>query len=260
MLTPFSALLAAAARSPGVLSVHVPEDWLQGRSLFGGLQAALAVEAMRTLVPGVPLRVLQTTFIGPVGGGLVTVSARVLRAGKNVTHVEARLGDDAVFIGIFGTSRPTVVDVPLAPPPGPTPQSPLRTLPFIPGVTPNFTQHYAATWRRGATPFTATPSPDPVLELAVRDEGPFTESHLIALADFIPPIALSYLRAPAPGSTVTWMLELLRHDFAAQPMSGWVIDGRLVAAKDGYTSQTVTVVAPDGVPAALSRQSMLVFS
>lgn len=259
MLTTFSTLLAAAGRSPGVLSVHVPDDWLQGRSLFGGLQAALAVETMRTLVPDVPLRVLQTTFVGPVGGGLVTVSARVLRAGKNVMHVEARLGDDAVFIGIFGQNRPSVVGITLEEPPRPSPTASPRTLPFIPGVTPNFTQHYAATWRRGATPFTATPSPDPYLELTVQDDGPFTEAHLIALADFIPPIALSYLRVPAPGSSVTWMLELLRYDFAAQPMSGWVIDGRLLAAKDGYTSQTVTVIAPDGTPAALSRQSMLVF-
>lgn len=259
MLTPFSALLASATRSSGVLSVDVPEDWLQGRSLFGGLQAALAVETMRTLVPELPLRSLQTTFVGPVGGGIVAFSARVLRAGKNVTHVEARLGDDAIFIGIFGQSRPSVVGVTLESPASPAPLTPPHTLTFIPGVTPNFTQHYTGTWRRGATPFTATPSPDPYLELTVRDEGPFTEAHLIALADFIPPIALSYLSAPAPGSTVTWMLELLRHDFAFLPMSGWAVDGRLVAARDGYTSQSVTLIAPDGVPVALSRQSMLVF-
>ena len=36
-----------------------------------------------------------------------------------------------------------------------------------------------------------------------------SEALIVALADFIPPLALSMLRTPAPGSSLTWMLELL---------------------------------------------------
>jgi hypothetical protein len=37
------------------------------------------------------------------------------------------------------------------------------------------------------------------------------------------------------------------------------VDAELVAARDGYTSQSVMLWAPDGTPVAISRQSMLVF-
>jgi len=91
-LTPYSQLLAAIARGDGEASVDVPEDWLQGRTLFGGLQAAIALAAMRTLAPAWPLRSLQVTFLAPVPGGPVRAKARVLRSGKNaLDSVASRL-------------------------------------------------------------------------------------------------------------------------------------------------------------------------
>ena len=69
MPTPFSALLDSARPHDGGLALDVPPDWAQGRSIFGGLQAAFAVRAMRSIVdPAVPLRSLQVTFIGPASG------------------------------------------------------------------------------------------------------------------------------------------------------------------------------------------------
>jgi hypothetical protein len=93
----------------------------------------------------------------------------------------------------------------------------------------------------------------------MKDDGPTTEGHVISIADFIPPVALSHLDSPAPGSTLTWMLEFLRDDVGKLPLTGWRVDAELVAARDGYTSQSVMVFGPDGTPVALSRQSMLVF-
>ena len=93
----------------------------------------------------------------------------------------------------------------------------------------------------------------------MHDDGPVTEGHVVAIADFIPPVALSYLDTPAPGSTLTWMLQFLRDDWGGLSLDGWRVDAELVAARDGYTSQTVMVWGPDGAPVALSHQSMLVF-
>ena len=67
------------------------------------------------------------------------------------------------------------------------------------------------------------------------------------------------LPRPTPGSSMTWMLELCREDFAALPLDGWRIDAELVAARDGYTSQSTLIHAPHGALAAISRQSMVVF-
>src|SRR3546814_14578680 len=88
----FSQLLSAMRGADGEWQVDVPADWQQGRTLLGGLQAALAVRAMRGLVPdSTPLRTLQATFITPVPAGPLRIVARVLRSGKSATHLEADL-------------------------------------------------------------------------------------------------------------------------------------------------------------------------
>src|SRR6267378_1511399 len=107
--TPYSVLMSRARTGAGKSQLDVPDDWLQGRTLFGGLQAAVA-------------------------------SAHSIE------------------------------------------------LPWIPGVTPNFTQHFKARWIVGGPPFTGTSQPDNVIELGMRDSGHATEYHVLAMADFIPPI------------------------------------------------------------------------
>src|SRR6478609_3119397 len=92
-MTPLSVLLSRARTSQGTSTLDVPDDWLQGRTLFGGMQAVVGLAAMRSLAPDAPLRSLQVTFLAPVPGGLVTARAQVLRSGKSATHVEARIVD-----------------------------------------------------------------------------------------------------------------------------------------------------------------------
>lgn len=78
--------IVAALRTEGDTQVldDAPQSWTQGRTLFGGLQAALLVRAMRTHVePGLPLRTLQTTFVGPVFAGRLAIRCQVLRIGKS---------------------------------------------------------------------------------------------------------------------------------------------------------------------------------
>src|SRR5687768_11684308 len=91
--TPFSILLSRVQAREGAAMLDVPEDWLQGRTLFGGLQAVVGLAAMRTLAPEAPLRSLQVTFLAPVPGGPVHARARTLRSGKSTTHVEGRIVD-----------------------------------------------------------------------------------------------------------------------------------------------------------------------
>ena len=92
-----SEILATLVRDHAGWTGTVPDDWSQGRSIFGGLQAALVLRAMRALVPGhLPLRVMQTTFVAPVLTGTVHVRARVLRAGKNAIDVLFIAGDEAL--------------------------------------------------------------------------------------------------------------------------------------------------------------------
>lgn len=258
----YSELLASIRTAPGSAEVEVGNDWLQGRSVFGGLQAAIGLAAMRTWVDAaVPLRTLQMAFVAPVPAGRVRAEARVLRSGKSATQVEARLVDAdqtlASLIAVFGIARTSVVaHAPRRP--ELAPGASIR-FPYVEGRVPAFTRHFEAQWVRGSLPFTGSTSRESSVELGLRDAGPVGEAHILAFADFIPPVALSLLSQPAPGSSLTWMLELFGHDWASLPLSGWRVDSEMVAAEDGYTSQSNRLWTPDGGLAALSRQSMVVF-
>jgi len=259
--TPFSVLLSRIHASEGASTLDVPEDWLQGRTLFGGLQAVVGLAAMRSLAPDAPLRSLQVTFLAPVPGGIVTARARVLRSGKSATHVEARIvdGDNtlALIVGVFGLPRTSAVT--LRPQqPRVTPENPFE-MRWIPGVTPNFTQHFKARWIAGGPPWSGIERSDNVIELAMRDQGNATESHVLAMADFIPPVALSYLKTPVAAASLTWMLELLGEDVSSLPLDGWRIDATMTAAHSGYINQSLILWGPRGVPVALGRQTMVVF-
>ncbi|MGH8454451.1 MAG: acyl-CoA thioesterase [Nevskiales bacterium] len=261
MLMPFSELMRSAQDAPGRCTVDVPDDWLQGRSVFGGLQVALALRAMRTLVPDAPLRTLQVLFAAPVPAGCMRAQAHVLRKGKSATHVEARVLDGenclVLVVGVFGAARESVVSL--------QPQQPViddrHAVPFrfVPGVTPAFTQHFASRWLRGHLPFTGMATREIVVEIAMRDTGNASEGHVLAIADLIPPVALSHLKKPAPGSSMTWMLEFITDRFTELSLDGWRVDAELVFAGAGYTSQTAMIWGPGGLPVALSRQSMVVF-
>jgi len=257
-----SALLASTTPE---LALAIPDDWAQGRSAFGGLQAAFAVRAMRTLEPTAPLRSLQVTFVAPIAGRM-HATATLLRRGSSATQVEARIRADdgtiaCIAIGVFGTARPSKIAlVPATPPPLSNPGAP--ELPFIPNVTPAFIQHFRARWLRGNFPYMGGSAREHTLELAVRDpdEHDATEAHVIAFADFVPPIALTWLAEFAFGSTVTWMLELLADRFEHHALAGWRLDAELVAARDGYTNQSILLYAPDGTPIARGHQAMVVFA
>lgn len=258
----FSEVMRSLKPDGDCWTAAVPEDWMQGRSVFGGLQAAFALRAMRALVPAdLPLRTLQTTFMAPVPAGAVRVRAKVLRQGKSAIHVEARLEDGAqtlcLLMGVFGAGRVSTVAIT----PRQEPVENRKPLEFrhIPGVTPNFTQHFPSRWLRGGLPFSGHVLPQAVIEIDMQDAGPVSEYHVLAIADYIPPVALSLLKNPAPGSSLTWMIEFLRGRFDDLPLPGWRVDAQLIAASDGYTNQSVMVWGPGGIPVALSRQSMVVF-
>jgi acyl-CoA thioesterase len=263
-MTSLSELLASAKPDADGSSLMVPEDWMQGRSAFGGLQVAFALQAMRALVPHAPLRTLQTTFVAPVAGSM-RVRARILRQGKNAAQVEARIGDataeQAVIVAAFGTARSSAVARTVIQPDIHTDAARVFELPFAGAGSglPHFTSHFNVRWLRGQPPFSGDTSWRQVLEISMDEPGFATEAHLIAIADFIPPIAFSHLKSPVPGSTLTWMLEPLMDRLEHVTLQGFRIHAELRAARDGYSNQSVTIFGSDGTALALSQQTMLVF-
>lgn len=257
----FTELLNSIQSEPGVSTLPDPGDWLQGRALFGGLQTILCLHAMRSLLPDVALRSLQTTFIQPARSQQVRAIASIIRAGKNVTHAEARLLDDeenvvALVVGVFGVTRESEVNI--KPRQSEVVSEHPRHFRQVPGV-PGFTKHFDATWLVGKLPFGGDDNTQNVVQLGMPGEEACNEYHVVALADFIPPVALSHLRKPVPGSSMTWMLEFLGDDFQGLPLDNWRVDAELVAAGEGYTHQSVMLWGPNAEAIALSRQNMVIF-
>jgi acyl-CoA thioesterase len=240
-------------------------DWQQGRTLFGGLQAALAVRAMRQLpeTVGLPLRVLQTTFIAPVPAGDIHIEARVLRTGKSTAHVEARLRVDGAIgcalIAVFGAARESRI-VLAPPPPALDPARPHGTeMPYIEGMTPAFTQHLRFQWADGGFPFSGADEARTRIFVSLREATAIGESEVIAFADAIPTPALSMLKKPTAASSLTWTLELLTDTFDTASEKPWLMDAEVSAGRDGYLSQSAVLWDPAAQAVAMSRQSVVIF-
>ncbi len=257
--------VAAVAGEPGLFTAEVDESWAQGRTLFGGVQALLAVRAMRTAMPELPpLWSLHTTFVAPVAPGQASLRVELLRQGRSAVQMAARLltGDQvaAMFVAAFGASRESALSVAAPVKPLAEQASPSPELPFIAGMSPEFTRHYAYRWVEGGLPFSGHDQPFNRILLRQRDEGLMGEEQIVAMADAIPPVALSMVKGHAPASTLSWELEFVHHGQPVSSEGWWRMDASLAAARDGYANQDAHLHGPDGELVALSRQVVAVFA
>lgn len=271
-LTPLSELLAARRRDGALVRFTVPDDWLQGRTSFGGLVSVFAVQAMRDAAgsawpDGVSLRALQTNFIAPVEAGDVDVVVQVLREGRNVRQVQAtvrqRAETAALMVGLFGAERETQLP-PLRPrrPPVAREADQIAAFPFVPGRRPNFTAHFDMRWGEGRPPYTGSPDWHASLHIRLNDADAATlapEIATVLLADVSPSPALSHFTQPSPASSVSWALEL-RTPGPGEPLDGWWrADNDVIAADGGYVNQQSMLWAPSGELAALAYQVVAVY-
>jgi acyl-CoA thioesterase len=247
------------------VSFSITEDWLQGRTTFGGLVATLAVQAMHDVVGRVaPLRALQTNFIGPVGAGTVQVAVTTLRAGKNMRQVQATLSQGgelaAMLVAVFGAARESALPAMWPQRPGvATSAEAAQVLPFIAGVTPNFTQHLQMAWAEGPMPFSGGEGWNTRIHLRLKDEALDPELLTVLLSDAPPTPALGQLKERKPASSVSWSLEL-RSPVRPAPADGWWrIDMDTKACAEGYANQAATLWTPDGQLASLGYQVVAVY-
>lgn len=262
----FSELLQAVRGNPETLVI--PSLWGQGRASFGGLVAALAFEAMRAKVPdGRPVRSLAITFVGPVAADVpVSFQAEVLREGKAVSQLCLRAVQDGQVVtlvqGSFGAARASAIAVAPLPAPQIEPAEQCQELPYLRGVTPEFTRFLAMRWGIGGMPFTNNKSRQMGGWVRLRGEPEsqaLSEAHLLALVDAWPPALLSHLQSPAPGSSLTWTIEFV------QPLQNLSSDdwclyrAEIEHARDGYGHIAAALWSPAGELIAISRQTVTVF-
>lgn len=165
--TPFSATVAERQRSGHTVSFHLGDDWQQGRTAYGGVVAAVAAQAMRDVAGAdwpaeVSLRSLQCAFVSVVEPGPVQVQVEVLRQGRNVCQVLARLSErgrlGTVAIGVYSADRPSSLTQRRLQRPMPRAEADrLPAMPYVQGPMPPFLQHVEMRPCDGARPFSGTP-------------------------------------------------------------------------------------------------------
>ncbi|PCJ24749.1 MAG: hypothetical protein COA96_08750 [SAR86 cluster bacterium] len=243
---------------------HIDEIWSQGRSVFGGISAALAVTGMRKLLDSPqPLRSLMVSFIAPVLPGQVKVDAKILRQGRNVTQCSADVISDNNLclqtMAVFGNSReafkaPTQIEVaPLSRDKGIAFETYAKRL-------PRFLQRFDGCWVGGGIPFSGNFNPR--LNMWVRHKSPlhgFPMEKLVTIADIPPPVILTHFKEPpVPASSLSWSLE-----FVVPPetiTNDWFyLEFKVEAAADGYTQQSGNIYDESGRLLALTRQCMVYF-
>lgn len=268
---PLGTVLASRQRlNDTTLRFTVGDDWGQGRTVFGGLLSALAVQAMRDVCGSDwPLRALQTSFVGPVAFGAVDVQVHLLRQGKHVRQVQAHVtqpGADGtpvvagVLLAVFGNARDSSVPpmLPSQPPVAKTPDESLKA-PFIPGLTPNFTQHVEFSLAEGAFPYMGAEGWETRTHVRLKlAEGIDAELLTVVHADAGPTPALARMRAPAPASSVSWALEL-RPVPGADVAGHWRMDKDALANGEGYVNERTLLWTPDGQLAAFGYQVVAVY-
>ena len=262
-MTSYTDLVAAITATDTGFSAHVSDDWKQGRTTYGGLSAALCVEAAQLAFPEAPpLRSAQFAFVGPAAGEL-SIGVKALRQGKSTLFASVDLvGEQGVATHgtlTFGAPRESHIaaynDVPF-----PAVAPPDQCEPFHKGDTsqaPSFIRQFDFRVAGGGRPGTGEP-PEYLLWIRHRDLGATSLSALIALGDAPPPPAMTLFQKFGPISTMTWALDVV--GLPDEGDDGW----RLLRSKsetigDGYSTQEMHLWDSRGRPLILARQNVAIF-
>ncbi len=261
-MTPFSTLLDQFEHVGEAHHCDVPADWRQGRTLYGGISAALCLEAVMRDYPDVqPLRSAQIAFVGPATEA-ATLRTTLLRRGRSATFVACDLiCDDAVAtraLFCFGSNR-EAAPVIKAPSPPSLPPPDVCDAFFDSSRRPVFAQHFDMRLASGPRPLTAAREADLFFWAKHVDPGaPANAVALLALADAAPPAAMSLLSSVKAISSMTWTIDILDPDQLAR--SGWWLCRSMSETNgDGYSAQSMAIWTESGAPVALGRQTVAIF-
>ncbi|MBU4436109.1 MAG: thioesterase family protein [Alphaproteobacteria bacterium] len=259
-MTAYTDLIAGLTATEAGHTAHVTDDWKQGRTTYGGLSAALCLEAAtRTIPDAPPLRSGQFAFIGPAAGELA-IQTQVLRQGKSTLFVGVDLiGEQGLAtraILTFGAARQSLVSHSDLPCPVVAPPADCAFF-FPPGSGPGFSGQFEVKMAGGARPLSGQP-PEYLLWIRHRDPAARSLAALIALADTPPPPAMTLFPKFGPISTMTWSLDIV--GLPDPEDDGWrLLRSTAETIGDGYSTQGMMLWDASGQPLIAARQNVAVF-
>lgn len=245
-------------------------SWNQGRGVFGGLITATAIRAVRGLADQDntdagkrTLRMMNVRFMAPMLADTpATLVVQRDHQSKRIGHYSARLEQAGISVAsvqaTFAAGRSSALE--LAAQVRPVSEGEvdgLADMPFIPGVTPEFTQHMRIRWT-SAPPFVGSDVPVTTGWCRHGTEATSGIEGIVALLDAWPAPVLSMMKHPAPASSVTWSAQFLNLP-EAMPEGWFYYRSEALDCADGYARMRAQLWYPDGQLCASTEQLVAVF-
>lgn len=248
--------------------VDIPKGWLQGRTIFGGLSTAMMLHKAILAVNDPNKRLLSSSisFVAPVQEKPVKVTVEILRQGKSVTTVEARVWQDdavmSILLASFGLERESVLNIQQqrVAPPYPKPEE-LLIIPHN-KLMPQCYQNFDLAWAEGAYPCSGNPQPDFGGWFRFTEkfgQGAMSTPEFLALLDIWPAGAFPVLKVPAPGSSLSWHVTLL-DSVKFQRLDWFKYKVFTDHAEHGYATEYAHIWDQNNQLIAISRQTVTVFA
>ncbi|TCM22351.1 acyl-CoA thioesterase [Novosphingobium sp. PhB165] len=256
----FAALLSEAPEIDGGFAFDITEDWLQGRTAYGGLTSAIALAAARRVDPELPpLRSGQFAMIAPLAGR-VEARARIVRKGRNATWVAAELSDEkgVGFSASFVFMRQIESAADIAGYTMPEGVSPVESAKPVPMEhAPVFLkQNFDA---RFALPKSALGEADLCWWVRLKErEGLDPAVEAVLVGDALPTAVLPLLNFRVPISSMHWHVNMLEPAPTTED-GWWLLRSTSEFARDGGASEHILQWSASGRPVIAGLQSVAVF-
>jgi acyl-CoA thioesterase len=263
-MSSLAAVLDTLTSEGDAFTIDAPLDWSQGRTLYGGITAALAYESVRRGHEGLaPLRSAQLAFIGPASGRLRFTST-LLRRGRSSTLIAADCANDdgpvARALFAFGAVRESKVAHNFLPKPDVPAPDKVGSFRKEGGDTPrgfwnNFETRLASGGR--LLDKSATRPEFTVWTRFLDVGGADATTALLALADCLPPAAMVLFPEFGPISTMTWTIDV---GHVPARLDGWhLLWASSEHSGEGYSLQNMALWSEDGALIATGRQMVAIF-
>lgn len=255
-----SKLVDSVPAAGGPMQIADADDWMQGRTLYGGASALVAYTAAIRAFPDLPpLRAAQIAFVGPVGGE-IEVRREIVRQGRNVAQVRSELWADGgcalTAFWLFGTAREANARHDAASPedcPGPPEDAELAMTDQGPAfIRHNFEIRRAQDQRGPGAPVVRRWA-------RLKERGLLDPlSELIVMGDVLPPGAMRVMQRQGPISSINWSFNVLDPEPATQD-GWWLSENASQHADYGYSSERLRLWNAIGRQAMEGMQSAAIF-
>lgn len=262
--TPFRTATTWNALGEGRYLGLIRPEWFQGRGAYGGMLGGAVLRSMMRELNDPPRapRSFTLHFCAPVAEGEASITVRIERAGRQVSHLSARLeqGGQVACIAsaTFALARetPLVYDearMPPVPPPSQVEPLPNERLPA-------FGAQFEYRWFEGVL-FSGAPQARVGGWIRPRVPEPLDAPLMVGLLDTFPPSALARVDGFCNAAT----MDYTAHFHVPLPLAGAAPDafylrtGQSLHAAQGYAEDLGHLWTEDGRLLGQLRQMAAVF-